>query len=227
MKKTLLTHWGKALLIAILVLTSLLSKAQDFSRTRISMNGGWGYRFAKTSPNIPQQYRDVINGLRSGVNYGADFTYYFSEHLGAGIKYNHFGTSVSTGGDSAYLGIRNIDVGINFIGGTFGGRIYNKPHSGTFIISLSLGYLGYTEKGVISSTPYKATGGTFGGVWDIGYDFRITPKIAIGAQVSILSGVLRSYTVERNGTRETISLDQSEYENLARVDLSGGIRFTL
>lgn len=226
-KRSLYT--GKVLLFIVLLLTGFTLKAQEqeFSRTRIALNGGWGYRTARTSPYVPAEYRDLINGLRSGFNYSADFTYYFSEHFGAGAKYNHFSTSVSTKGDSSYMGIKEMNVGITFIGGSAGARIYNRAHSGALIIGLSLGYLGYSETGIIENKSYKATGGTFGGVWDLGYDFQITDKIAVGAQLSLLSGVLRSYTKESNGTRETINLNSDQYENLGRIDISGGIRFTL
>lgn len=222
-------HTGKALLLITLLFAGFAVKAQEseFSRTRISLNGGWGYRTARTSPYVPAEYRNLINGLRSGINYGADFTYFFSEHFGAGAKYNHFSTSVSTKGDSSYMGIKEMNVGITFIGPSAAARIYNRAHSGALIIGLSLGYLGYKETGIIQNTPYKATGGTFGGVWDLGYDFQITDKIAVGAQLSLLSGVLRSYNKESNGIRETINLNSDEYENLGRIDISGGIRFTL
>jgi len=225
MKKLLTLKAAKAMPVALLLLTFTTSRAQNFSRTRLALNGGWGYRLAKTNPDVDDRYKDLIKGMRSGAQFGGDFMYYFSENMGVGLKYNHFSTSTEKQLDT--VRISKINTGTDFYGAMFGGRIYNKKYTGAFIINISLGYLHYTENGLIQEGPYRATGGTLGAAWDLGYDFKITPVIAVGAQITGFSGALRSMTREDNNGISTRTLQDGQAESMTRIGITAGIRLTL
>jgi hypothetical protein len=226
--KNFSTASRKILLFTLLLLTGYGIQAQsDYSKVRLALNGGWGYRTARTAPNLPSELKSIINGLRSGVNYGADVMVYFSKNLGAGVKYTGFNSSETAANGMGYNGFQKANTSTNFIAGTFGGRVYNKKQTGALHIALSLGYLGYKDEYVFNSQQLKTTGGTFGAGWDLGYDIRLTDKIWIGAQFSLISGVLHSYTQDNGITRERVTPAPENRENLGRIDLSAGIRFIL
>lgn len=225
MKKSLTITAAKAVFAALLLLVFTHSHAQDYSRIRLALNGGWGYRLGKTNPNVSESYKDLLNGMRSGAQFGGDFLFYLSENLGIGFKYNRFTTSSQKQMDT--LLTAKINTGTDFYGAMFGGRIYNKKYTGALIINLALGYLRYTENGVIPEGPYRATGGTLGAAWDFGYDFQITPMLAIGAQLTGFSGALRSMKVETNYGTETRTLPDGQSESMVRVGATAGIRLTL
>lgn len=119
MKKSLSTA-AKAVFVAILIFCFQSAHAQGFSRTRLALNGGWGDRFARTAPDLDDKMKDMVKGMRSGVQYGADFMVYFSETLGAGLKYNHFSTSYNTS-DSTLAS--KLNTGTDFYGATAGIRL--------------------------------------------------------------------------------------------------------
>lgn len=226
MKKTLTISAAKGIFAALLFLTFNTSHAQDndYSRIRLVLNGGWGYRFAKTSPDVSSQYENLIKGMRSGAQFGGDLMVYLNESFGVGVKYNRFSTS-SQSKDSSFTS--KLNTGTDFYGAMVGGRIYNKNYTGAFIVNLALGYLRYTENGLLQEGAYRATGGTVGSSWEIGYDFKITQQIAVGAQITYMSGALRTMTFETANGRESRTFPDGQAESMARIGITGGIRFTL
>lgn len=91
-------------------------------------------------------------------------------------------------------------------------------------MNFSLGYMGYSNDKVIVDK-YKMTGSTLGLSLDIGYDIGLSENLALGFQVSVLTGVLTKYDWSDGTTTQTIKLEKDEYENLNRIDLSIGLRF--
>ncbi|BAV04602.1 Outer membrane protein beta-barrel domain-containing protein [Filimonas lacunae] len=218
----------KTVLSAILLLSVYHATAQsDDSRIRIALNGGWGYHIAKTASGLSQSEKDYINKLRSGFVYGGDVMYFFGKNWGVGVKFSRFSKGVSVGANGNISGFSETTKSTNFIGATFGGRVNNSSETGALILGISLGYLGYTEEGTYLSLPYQMTGGTVGAVTEIGYDFKVSDHIALGAQLSYLSGTLRRahYIVVADNRDETSSLEDGQAEGLSRIELSAGIRF--
>lgn len=216
MKPLMLVALSRKLFVfAGFLLIAAAANAQSDARIRLALNGGWGYRIAKTNENVPMEARSIVDGLRSGISYGGDFLYYLSDQWGIGAKYNGFNKKVTTGSGASFNGLKEINTSVQFIGATVGTRLANSQ-TGALHLALSIGYLGYTEKDLIDSQYVKFSPSSVGATWDFGYDLRISEKIAIGAQISLLSGVVT----------QTIN-QQTQKENVSRIDLSAGIRFTL
>ncbi len=68
-------------------------------------------------------------------------------------------------------------------------------------------------------------GSTLGMAFDLGYDFKISEKTALGFQVSLLSGNLTEVTYNIGNRSQKIKLNNGEEEGLGRVDFSIGLRF--
>lgn len=194
------------------------ANAQSEARTRIALNGGWAYRIAPNSKDMPAQYGEIMNKMRPGLTYGADFTYYIGESWGLGAKYVGFSNSLDI--KSTDIPFDKITSSIQFFGPSFSARLANTQ-TGFLHLGIALGYIGYVEKDKKdSATAMKWTGGSFGSAYDIGYDLRITDKIYIGAQLSLLSGTVTIKSGDVAGS-------QQGKNNLSQINLFGGIRFTL
>lgn len=208
-------------------------KFQDYGsyqHFRIALNAGYSYLTAKVAESVPSDFKSYIKGLKSGYHFGGDLAYYFNEPLGVGIKYYIFKSSNRMDNifvddlDDRRYGIMSDDLTISFIGPTFSTRLLNENKNNALLMNLSLGYMGYSNDKVIVDK-YKMTGSTLGLSLDIGYDIGLSENLALGFQVSLLTGVLSKYDWNDGTTTQTIKLEKDEYENLNRIDLSIGLRF--
>jgi len=206
---------------------------ENYQHYRISVNGGYSYQTAKVSGSVPSDFKDYIKELKSGYHLGGDLTYYFNEPLGFGIKYYLFKSSNSL--DNIYLedingnrryGKMSDDLTISFIGPTFSTRLLNHDKSNVLLMNMSLGYMGYSNNAVVIDK-YKITGSTMGLAFDFGYDIGLSENLALGIQLSFLTGTLFEYDWNDGTKTQKIKLERGAYESLNRIDLSVGLRFNI
>ena len=202
-----------------------------FQQFIVTLYGGSSTHTAEVSDNVPDDFKDYSEGLKKGSHFGFDATYYWSESLGAGLKYHQFGTSgrlnniyiVDAYGNEK-TGILSDDISISFIGTMFSTRFVNSRNN-AFLLNLSIGSISYTNVGHIVE-PIKIEGSTSGFSLDFGYNHTIAEKLSLAARVSSVSGILDEITVESEGRTQTLELDNDTSENLGRVDLSVGLSYT-
>ena len=195
---------------------------QRFSRIRIAINGGWGYRTAKVHEDIPSDVVPYMKKLRSGYYLGTNITYYYSESYGAGIMFNYFNSKNEANNTS--IGNLKDNISIYFAGPTFGSRTL-KRNNNAWIFNIGIGYLGYHNNSKVNSQKKIFNGGTFGVAGDVCYDIEVSNNFAIGIQVSIISGTLTSLKIYDGYTTEKVKLEKDYYENLSHISLSVGFRF--
>ncbi|MDR3218093.1 MAG: hypothetical protein LBU22_03795 [Dysgonamonadaceae bacterium] len=92
-------------------------------------------------------------------------------------------------------------------------------------MDLGLGYMGYHNQSVLVSDQLTFKGGTVGLCWSIGYDIGLSQDWALGFQLSLMTGVLSQYKLSNGTYTETIKFEKEQYENLAHINLSIGLRF--
>lgn len=208
------------------------SRYEDYRHFRIAINGGYSYQTGKVAENVPSDFKNYIKGLKSGYHFGGDITYYFSEPLGLGVKYYLFKTSnrldniyLEDGGGNRTYGTMSDDLSITFIGPSFSTRMLNYNKSNAFLLSVSLGYMGYSNNETLIDK-YKMTGSTMGLTFDAGYDIGLSKKLSLGFQLSFITGTLFQYKLNDGTTTQTIKLEKGEYESLNRIDFSIGLRFS-
>lgn len=205
---------------------------QNYPKLRIAFNGGFSQQTAKISSRVPAVFRDYIRELKSGSHYGGDMIYYVTEPMGFGFKYFVYNTSNSL--DNIFLedingnrryGRLSDDLTVTFIGPTFSSRLLNKNKSNAFIANFAIGYMGY-DNDIEVVDPYNMSGSTVGLAFELGYDIGISDNLALGIQVSYLSGALFEYDLSDGTTTTKVELEQGQYESLNRIDFSIGLRFT-
>lgn len=169
---------------------------ENFQRLRLALNGGYSWHTAKIAGSVPADFKDYVRRLKSGCHLGGDGTYFFNESFGAGIKYYLFKTSNSL--DNIYVednsgnrtyGNMSDDLTVTFIGPAFSTRLLNYNKSNAFLMNLSLGYMGYANNKILIDK-YRMTGSTAGLALDFAYDIGLSENLALGFQISFLSGML-------------------------------------
>jgi hypothetical protein len=203
-----------------------------YPRFRVELNGGWNYRIAKISENVPSDLTSYIRKLMSGFHVGAGLTYYFSEYFGGGVKYNNYWSSnkinnvqVTYLDGTTDFGNISDDIHVTFIGPVFSTRLFNSKKTNCILLNLAVGYVEYKDKGVLASKNIEIEGSTVGACMDVGYDIGISKNWALGIQVSLMSGVISQVKYSDGRQTQTIKLDNNQRENLARIELSIGLRF--
>ncbi len=203
----------------------------NYQKVRMALNGGYSYRTAGIANSVPSDLRDHTRALKSGYHLGGDISWFFAEQLGVGLNSSLFKASNSTPayidvGNGSFSGITtlNEEVTILFLGPQFTTRFLNEDKTNAFIMSSSLGYIGYVDDAVLGEE-FKLKGSSLGYVFQLGYDLGLSDKLSLGLQVSLLAGTLTKIKKEQGAYSETIKLDEGSYESLSRIDFSVGFRF--
>ena len=186
----------------------------------VSVYGGGTYRYGEIQENLSLMEKEYLNHLKWGFNVGADVTYFLSRSFGL-VKFhdNHARAK------NAYNESDAIDIW--FLGPSVSYRIYSPSYKHALYVLYALGYAGFHDKVSSSWLDVVYTGGTFGRMEEIAYEYRLTPNIALGVSLSQYSGVLKKITLhDGNGNSHQGKLDQNQYQSLSHIDLSAGLRLS-
>lgn len=202
------------------------------SKLRIALNGGLSLRTAPLPDGLNSNQRQYLRQLKSGVGFGADIGFFFSESIGVGASYSVHKSTVKKSDmpvedSDGFFVLMNVSdkITMNYIGPTLFTRFSSDQSKGSWISHLSLGYLTYKDASVVGNDYLLITGSTLGAKFGVGYDIPLSKEIGLGLEVSFVGGTLSEITVGNGYSSTTISLDKENYEGLSRVDLTLGIRF--
>ena len=230
---SLLILYASLSLNAQTIITSDRTVAENAPSVRLSIMGGGGCRLGKAASNTEAALADHAKHTRWGVSYGADASWFFSESLGAGLRYNnlHVGhkTEVTATYDdgSSRSGLLEDQINIWFLGPQCSFRLMNATKKNAFYLTYGLGYIGYHDSAKLID-PYTIKGGTLGYLAEIGYDIGLSKHLAIGASFSLYNGTLRNVNItESSGEHRSVSLEKDKYEGLGHLDLAIGLRYML
>jgi hypothetical protein len=158
-----------------------------------------------------------------------------NQKYGAGLRYKFFNTSATTEGYfdpgdglNLYYSIFRENIFVNYAGVSI---FYREPIGKREIWSLysnfSLGMAFYRNEFEVFYGNYLVTGNALGLDGSLGLEYRITPGISAGAELSMFAGTIRKFKITDGEINETVELETDNYENLSRVEVSLGIRFYL
>ena len=222
----------KKLFLLLLVIMAINANAQNttsqtvnIQRFRFALQGGFSQLLAKTADAVPAELRNHVSELKSGYHYGGDVTYFVRPTWGLGLKFNQFRSSNSTMFYDEMMiaqGVEETRLVNTFIGPSLATKYESSSQKHMFLFNLAIGYMGYQSN---TGMRIETTGGTVGSALDAGYDYRITKNIAIGAQLSIVGGVLSKVTHKHGSRSMTETFPDNQKESMARLDVSLGARF--
>lgn len=216
---------------ALLLLSAGIAEAQS-PKFRMVVNGGYGYRPVKVAETGKEVIDTHNKKLKKGLVYGAEAAYYFSENLGIGVKYSNMRSSakdrvvVTDDAGNSRTGMYSDVIDMSFIGPVINGYKMSWDQKHVFAFGYGIGYLGYVDDGMVID-PMSIKGWTLGQSINIGYDYRLTGKLYLGAELAGITGVLTSCEVTENGVTSNYDLADDERESLLHVYLTVGLRLYL
>jgi hypothetical protein len=209
--------YGKSVSNAALLKPGIL-----FPRWRAGLGVGWSQRTAAIADDVPAQLKEYMRNLKSGLSYNADASYFFSEKVGMGIKYNQHYSTAEIGSHSQLM---RDEIRIHYVGPFLSARLYGKRQKNSLVLNVALGYTAYKDVGSFNNEVITITGQTAAFSYDIIYDLQLTKNLMFGVQVSLTGGALSQFEQTKNGHTETVELPDGEFEGLGRVDFIAGLRY--
>ncbi|HOS16887.1 MAG TPA: hypothetical protein PKX15_07765 [Bacteroidales bacterium] len=204
-----------------------------YAHFRIAINGGFTYRLAPIANNLSYEMKQYLRKLKIGYHYGTDVSFFFSEHLGCGLKFTNFRSKnqinnayVVLEDGSVLYGKVSDDISIYFVGPFFTSRFLHAKKRNALMLNFGIGYVRYVDNAVLIYD-YRIKGQTLGFCWDVGYEIGLTKNIALGLQLSCVTATLISYDLTAGGYTQYITLPKDSYEGLSRVDISVDVRVNL
>lgn len=211
---------------------------------RISLNGGMAYLTANSDQAeealtgfgvTPAKARAYYKDLKTGWFGSADASWIFNRKYGIGLKYKFFNTGAATEGYfdpgdpfNLYYTTYTENIYVNYGGVLLSGfEPLGSRNLFTLYSSFSAGITFYRDETGVFSEAVLITGKALGMDCTFGLDYRITPLISAGAELSFFASTLRSINFTDGETEQSQELEKENYENLSRMEVSVGIRFYL
>ena len=189
---------------------------------RVAFNCGFAKRMGE-----PAEPYDYTKHISKGLNLSGAATYFFSDTWGAGITGNLFKTSYEMGNLSD-------KITISYVGAHFAERYAwmdrrTQNLKCAVVFDISFGYAKYSDRATYDKNGQKIAatinGAAIGLGCGVGFDYHITPSLALGVQ---LDGVMASLSkVEYHDPYQSgiVELPEDEYESLGHWDFTAGLRY--
>jgi hypothetical protein len=152
---------------------------------------------------------------------GADFLFFFTNHIGVGIKYNAilvhaFPNDISYTFADGTIKKDHLSelVEIHYLGTLLATEFFTIPQKQCFFANVGIGYIRYTHNAKLIKLGYELTNiakNSAAFFAEIGYDFFVSKYVAIWLQASMLIELKKGKLTEP--------------ENMSHIDISLGFRF--
>ena len=174
--------------------------------------------------------------MNSGLNFGAELNYFVvNGQAGIGINYENVTSQNSLSGVT-YLSAGQIfsnnilsdNLNIQYIGPMYTGISRHIKKNGVkdaLIINVGMGNLSYSDSKIVDLKNYKITGSALGTYYSIGYDRFISKNMALGIQLSLITGLLTNYDLFDGTSTTHIQLNNTSNQSLSHISLTVGLRF--
>jgi hypothetical protein len=182
---------------------------------RATLDGGYAWRTAQ----LPRDNtRDFFQSMHKGLSFQGDIQYYFKDNQGVGLTYSAF---TSGTGNKFYT---KGETFIQYIGADYVFR--SEFEKWVLYGSIGLGYAGYSITLNDGNRFAKEWGSTVGFRSLLGVDYRIDSSLAIGLNLSSISGLVYNINVNDNGTLSQWKADSPETAvGLGLLRITAGLRY--
>ena len=206
---------------------------KPYSHFRLALNGGYSYNIGKKVEGLDAYIQDYYDELRSCGLLGVDASYFFSVHSGIGLNYSVIQTknslenvSLTENGVVTANGTLSDDEKVSYFGPMYTTRLMlDKNNHKTLFFNVGLGYMQYNNTEKLANLKYDLSGSTFGLSYSLGYDHAISSNLALGIQLSLITGTLWEINRFDGVSRSTITLDKTNCQSLSRIEVLIGMRF--
>lgn len=194
---------------------------------------GYGRRLNKVSGDLSLFDRERVKRLMNGVVSGGEYIRFIGEKgNGVGFTYHLYYSSTSEGvtmtfdDNSVEDGVYTETSKIRFMGPLYASRLVSRNGKHVFTDNISLGVIMLDDDQTFNKHEKITTGYNLGYSFDINWQYFITDKLSIGADLSYTAGVLRNITVKEGGMTRSYELDKDHYEGLVHMALCAQLVYT-
>ena len=207
-----------------------------YSHLRLAFNGGYAYNLGKDAATFDTRIQTYNKQIRSGLNVGAEINYFFiNGQMGIGISYENVtsqnslsGVTYSSSGQIFTNNNLSDNLKIQYIGPMYTAisrQIKKNGVKDAFVINVGMGNLSYTDTKIVDLKNYIFIGSALGTYYSISYDHFISKNMALGIQLSLITGLLSNYNLFDGNSTTHVQLDNDSYQSLTHVSLTVGLRF--
>ena len=198
-------------------------------RMALMLDAGYSWRTAKISDELQDFERHVAKQIKSGFIWNGSFAYYINKFIGVGICFNQYASSseqfahnINTGRE----GIYRISDRITYVGPTFAMQMMLGKSDWLFDFNAGFGYIGYKSRQSFIDEKVTVSGASLGLHYDVGLSYKIAPEWAVGLRMHLTNGMLsQANIIDKYGNKTTHKMDEGQYEGLAHIGLSLGLRY--
>ncbi len=216
----------------VAIITEEDLKLTQFNKVSLKVYGGYSQLLAKISDQIPAELESYTKDLKSGYHFGGDLGFFWSKTSGMGLKYVIFKTKnegsyyVNRGFNSGFSTSIKDNITINFIAPTYYAKAILNDNKSAFYTNLSLGLMTYKNLATLESE-YKISSSMLGGSVEIGFDIAILNNLSLNFGTGVVAGAFKNYKIDGiSSDYGNQDVETQNPENLTRLDLSGGLRFS-
>ena len=204
----------------------------NYLKWRVGVRGGFGNMLAKI--DTKDEFGLYQEKLLRGWTWGADASYFFTDHVGVGLMFNNFQSQNKADNIKYKNIILNEDATGNisnkrstkFVGPVLYYR-KNIDFKTMVVLGVAPGVYLFNDKGTYGTTEYKFKGLDFGAAATLGVDFLLGNDITgrdiiLSLEAGYNYGKMRA--LDLGGGKGAVNLPTPI--DLSRVDFTVGLRFT-
>ncbi len=209
------------------------TRQRQLPRFSFGTDIGAGWRLNRISSAVSSDARRFYENLRFGLGWGAYGDYFFNDNYGIRLSYqgayNSYGEKVVIiNDDDLYIGAGTLSLRntIHYVGPAFVMRTATRNQKWLFNLSSGMGFLHFRESIYLFEQQVStAVDPTVGFQIIFGTEYKFAKNWGAGLNLSLLSGIVDTFTVYQDGEQTTITAPPGEGEGVARLDLLFGIRY--
>lgn len=203
---------------------------KDYDRFVLSASAGYSHRTAQMPTNRAADFTEYINGLKDGFSFTSDFSYFFNEMVGLGLKYQQSSYSneaflllLTDQGNSQT--IMSDQISIRYYGLNLSTRyLFGQSLNHSITARVGLGYTDYTNNSVLGSS-LKIEGSTLGTNIDIIYNYYFSKNWGIHLETNAIGASLNRVQLTNSaGQQASVDLGANR-ESLVNINFNIGLTY--
>ncbi|MFA8449221.1 MAG: hypothetical protein ACEPOW_00835 [Bacteroidales bacterium] len=195
---------------------------------RLGLNAGGSYLLNLKNDSWPEAYSKHKQRMSLGILISSELSFYAFPRYGIGVKYFFFQSSSQSNNievpNIQKNGLMEENMRLHFIGPYVFTRLSGKKNKRAVVLGLSVGSYFYDSM-IETADKRLYKGNSYGILLDLGYEFQIKKNIDLALSIAYSRGFIKKISQKTVRRIETIELDQPNFIDLSRVDITLGIRY--
>jgi hypothetical protein len=216
-----------------------VDKHPDYGKIRASVMAGLGYLTGNTKDAVDnmqsmgvdkQLAEDYYKAIKLGSQVKSSLYYHLFKDYWLGALYHGFYTSAEITTSlplddvNMYYGKLGEQFFVNFAGISFcSASRFGKTKKIGLNSSFSIGPAFYRNETETLNEQILIQGTTLGSNLNLGFEYFVKPQLSISIETGLFVSNLKKLTVKTVEGSRDIELNEEDYENLSRIDLSFGL----